>query len=123
MPCDPDLETALHCLNVFYQKAEDLQYDGEDHFTNFASLLEGSEFTNYQAARAAGPQNTIEHFQSCMHRFSWNYCGRNAKEHQYQHFTTDPEDYKKSGKDNNSSTCKSIATYSRLCEFVASVGL
>ena len=98
VPSDPDLETVLHCLNIFYQKATDLQYDAEDHFTNFASLLEGSEFTNYQSARMAGPQNTLAHFQSCMHRFIRNYCGRNAKEHQYEHFTTHPEDYKKAAK-------------------------
>ena len=94
LPSNPGLETVLHCINVYRQRARDLQYVAVDYFQNFGGLLEGEDFNNYTNARQA-PENTIGHFNQCMDCFVCNYCGRDTKEAQYLHFISHPEEYKK----------------------------
>ena len=98
IPPNSTLETVLHCISVYKQKAQDIFFDHGDMFSHFSQLVEGSDLDNYSDARNSGPQNNNADFDRCMERFALNYCHRETKKHQFRHFTTAPEDYKKTAK-------------------------
>ena len=86
----------LHIISVYKQRSRDLQFTPQEYFTSFRCLLEGEDFENYTNARQGhGPENTLPRFNACLDRFVRNYCCRDTKDAQYQHFISHPEEYKK----------------------------
>jgi hypothetical protein len=95
VPPDAGLEEVLYCIEIFKQRAIELDFDASEYFENFGSLVEGTYNSNYKNAKDAGPHATMADFHACMHRFVLNYCKTTTKEDQYNNFTTAPQDYKK----------------------------
>ena len=87
LPHNPGLESVLHCIDVYKQKAANIGFDHNDLFNNFDKLCEGDDFECCGTARAEGTENDEDDFDDCMRRFVLNYCTADTKKEQFKHFT------------------------------------